>query len=145
MKSIYSELLDRVSRGAKFKINLVEKTLKIDGKEIELKGNLINEESDLWFVRENPWHILEELYYEYKRSVPSAHQNGNKPYFKSDSVEDLSDDEMILNNNRNYSQAMLEGYVLLAGLNGMLTWQNDKHWFWQSKVYPECVCLREWI
>jgi hypothetical protein len=35
--SLYSELLDRVSKGAKFKINLVDKTLKIDGNEIILE------------------------------------------------------------------------------------------------------------
>lgn len=140
--SIYSELLERVSRGAKFKINLVEKTLKIDGKEIVLEGNLIDEND---VGNGNPWEILETLYLSYKRSVPSAHHNGNKPYFKADSVEDLSDDEIAFNEPRSLAQFALECYVLFASVLGWLEWKNEKHWFWQSKVFPECVVLREWI
>lgn len=140
--SIYSELLDRVSKGAKFKINLVEKTLKIDGKEIVLEGNLIDE-TDVG--NGNPWEILETLYLSFKRSVPSAHHNGNKPYFKCDSVEDLSDDEIAFNEPRSLAQFALECYVLFASVLGWLKMENEKHFFWQSRVFPECVVLREWI
>lgn len=142
MSSIYSELLERVNRGAKYKIDLVEKTLKIDGKEIELKGNLIDE-TDVG--NGNPWEILETLYLSFKRSVPSTHHNGNKPYFKCDSVEDLSDDEIAFNEPRGLAQFSLECYVLFASVLGWLKMENEKHFFWQSKVFPECVVLREWI
>jgi hypothetical protein len=139
--SIYSELLERVERGAKFKIDLVQKTLKIDGKEIVLEGNLIDG-TDVNSC--NPWDTLETLYFNYKRSVPSSHHNGNKPYFKACSVEDLNDDEIAFNEPRNQAQFALEAYVLLAGLSNWFDWKNDKHWFWQSKMFPELVCLREW-
>ena len=142
MSSIYSELLDRVSKGAKYRIDLVQKTLKIDGKEITLEGNLIDE-TDVG--NGNPWDILETLYLSFKRSVPSERHNGNKSYFKADSIEELSDDEIAFNEPRNYCQAKLEGYILLASLKGWLTWQNEKHWFYQSKKNKELVCLREWV
>lgn len=141
--SVYSELLDRVEKGAKFKIDLVAKTLKIDGQEIVLEGNLIDIYKDS-FVHENPWKTLEMLYEQYKRSVPSAHHNGNKPYFKAVPVEELTDDEIAFNGTRNWCQAALEGYVLLAGLSGLLTWQNYKHWFWQG-TDKDLVVLKEWI
>lgn len=140
--SIYSTLLERVSKGAKFKINLVDKTLQIDGKEIILEGNLIDEND---VGNGNPWDILETLYLSYKRSVPNTHQNGNRPYFKSDSVEDLTDDEIAFNEPRGLAQFALECYVLFASVLGWLRMENEKHWFWQSKVFPECVVLREWI
>ena len=141
--SIYRDLLERVDRGAKFNINLVEKTLKIDGKEIVLVGTLI-EKDDLiriGITPSNSIEIIEQLYANYKRSVPSAHHNGNKPYFKADNVEDLNDEEIAFNWNRNCAQAALEGYILLGGL----IWGNDDHWFWQSESYPSLVVLREWI
>lgn len=141
--SIYRDLLERVDRGAKFNINLVEKTLKIDGKEIVLEGELINKD-DLIRIGITPSHPIEnieQLYAIYKRSVPSAHHNGNKPYFKAMSVEDLTDDEIAFNWNRSCAQAALEGYVLLGGL----IWGNDEHWFWQSSNDKELIILREWI
>lgn len=142
--SIYSDLLERVDRGAKYNINLVDKTLKIDGKEIALEGNLIdiNEGS---FIYEHPWETLEALYFSYKRSVTSEKSNGNKPFFKAVNAEELTDNEIAFNLSRNYCQAALEGYVLLAGLSGWLTWNNDNHWFWQSDKDKELVVLREWI
>jgi hypothetical protein len=85
------------------------------------------------------------LYSQYKRSVPSERHLGGKPYFKADSVEDLTDNELAFNASRNYCQAQLEGYVLLAGLSGWFDWKNENHWFWQSKIFPELVCLREWV
>ena len=139
--SIYFELLERVERGAKFKIDLVQKTLKIDGKEIVLEGNLINK-SDIGDG--NPWDKLELLYQFFKRSVPSERHNGNKPYFKAVSVEELTDNEIAFNASRNYCQCQLEGYVLLAGLSGLLEWKNNKHWFWQGHDVS-LVCLKEWI
>lgn len=142
MSSIYSELLERVSKGAKYKIDLVQKTLEIDGKEIALEGNLM-ERSD--FHNDEPWFILEKLYGYYKRSVPSEKHNGNKPYFKSDSVEDLTDDEIAFNMSRNEAQFALECYVLFASVLSWLKMENEKHFFWQSKIFPECVVLREWI
>lgn len=140
--SIYSDLLERVERGAKYKIDLVQKTLKIDGRTIILEGNLIDEND---VGNGNPWEILETLYLSYKRSVPNTHQNGNKPYFKSDSVEDLTDDEIAFNEPRGLAQFALECYVLFASVLGKLKMGNKNYWFWQSKNYPECVVLREWI
>jgi hypothetical protein len=140
--SVYSELLDRVSKGSKFNINLVQKTLKIDGKEVVLEGNLIDRNDvNLSF---DCWEVLEMLYSQYKRSVPSERHLGSKPYFKADSVEDLTDSEIAFNASRNYCQAQLEGYVLLAALNGWLEWKNEKHWFYQAHD-KDLVVLKEWI
>ena len=140
--SIYSDLLERVDRGAKYKIDLVDKTLKIDGKEIMLLGNLIDEND---VGNGNPWEILETLYLSFKRSVPSERHNGNKPYFKADDFEELTDDEIAFNEPRSRAQFALECYVLFASLKGWLKLENENHWFWQSKTFPSLVVLKEWI
>ena len=146
--SLYLDLIEAVSYGKKVHINLVEKTAKINRKEINLDRTDLIDVSDIEYVRcnlTNPWEILEELYGNYKRSIPSTTVLTNKPYFKADSVEELDDYEMAFNTNRNEAQIILEAYVLLAGLSGWLTWQNEKHWFWQAPNQKECVVLREWI
>ena len=145
--SLYLDLIEAVSIGKKIHINLVEKTVKVNGKEINLDKTDLIDITDMEYVRcnlINPWEIIEELYGNYKRSIPSATVLTNKPYFKADSVEDLTDMEMAFNMNRNEAQVILEGYVLLAGLSGWFTWEYDKHWFWQG-TDKELVVLREWI
>lgn len=140
--SLYSQLIDKVTRGSKYNINLVQKTLSIDRSVIALEGNLIDDND---VVDDNSWETLDTLYSSYKRSVPSAHHNGNKSYFKADNAEDLTDDELAFNENRNIAQFKLELFILLASLSGMLVWQNDKHWFWQSEKDKELIVLREWV
>lgn len=140
--SIYSDLLERVDKGARFNINLVDKTLKIDGKEVVFEGNLMERKD---FHNDKPWEILETLYGYYKRSIPSERHNGSKSFFKADSVEDLTDDEIAFNHQRGLAQFALECYVLFASVLGWLKFDNENHWFWQSKKDKELIVLKEWI
>ena len=145
--SLYLDLIEAVTHGNKVHINLVEKTAKINGKEINLDRTDLIDITDMEYVRcnlTNPWEIVEELYGNYKRSIPSATVLTNKSYFKADDVEELDDYEMAFNANRNEAQIILEAYVLLAGLSGWLTWQNESHWFYQG-LDKELVVLKEWL
>ena len=150
--SIYLDLIRHAQSGHKYRINLKDKTLKINKKEIPLTGNLINE-SDIihtGFFDEadedlSPWQIITILYMHYKTSAPSAIYNGNKPYFHAVDVDELNEVDLAFNIPRNIAQAYLEGYVLLASLNGDIEWQNDKHWFWQAKHDKDLIILKEWI
>ena len=146
-KSVFEKLLAVSDNGIKYKINFVQKTLAINGKEVELSENLITEEDLRRLNLDNlaPWQIVEELYRRYKISAPSAYKNGNRPYFKANDFEDLDEADIAFGAPRNYAQACLEGYVLVAGLSGQLVWQNDKHWFWQSETDKDLVVLKEWI
>ena len=95
--SMFLELIDAVDCGKKVHINLVEKTVKINGNDINLDGELINI-TDMEYVRCNltePWEILEDLYANYKRSIPSATTRTNKSYFIADSVENLNENVVI--------------------------------------------------
>ena len=144
--SVFIDLLDAIDCGKKVHINLVEKTVKINGSEINLEGKELIEskDMDMMFATE-PWKIAEELYARYKRSIPSITTKTNKPYFHADSVEDLTDNEIAFNAPRDWCQVCLEGYILIAGLSGWLELENEKYWFWQSKKFKEFVILKEWI
>ena len=89
---------------------------------------------------DNQMEIIEQLYANFKRSVPSAKYNG-KSYFKALDVEELTDSDIAFNWDRSYAQAALEGYILLGGL----TWENDNHWFWQSQYDKDLIILKEWV
>ena len=161
--SIYAELLDAVDNGRKIKVDLINKSLWIDKRQYIREGEIVNEQNkskeliepnDLcsygWAeadkLNEEPWLWIENLYKEYKHSVPSEDGN-NKSYFKALPVDELTDSELAYNLNRDFMQAVLEGYILLASLVGWLKcdWRIEKHWFWQNYDDPDLVVLRSWI
>ena len=147
--SVFTDFLHDVERGKRYRINLKEKTIKINGKQLLLLDDLICSDDlvklGLTEKISDFWNTVETLYPKYKRSVPSAKKLGNESHFHADDVEVLTDDELAFNESRCYMQAALEAYVLLSSLNEDVVWQNENHWFWQSPVEKNLVILREWI
>lgn len=157
--SIYTDLLNAARKGKKFKVDLINKSLWIDKKQIIKEGEIVNEqdkskefieEKDCvisgWVIPylENPWDMIEMLYDDYNHSVPR--ENGNKKsYFKALSVDELTDNELAFNISRDFAQACLEGYILLARLQELLKWKLGSYWFWKSENYENLVILKEWI
>lgn len=158
--SIYTDLLDAVSNGKKFKIDLMNKSLWIGKRKIIEKGKIVDEQNkgkDLIEVNDlsagficvrdlsyEPWWFIEFIYDAYKHSVPRENSN-NRSYLKALSVDELSDADLAYNDDRNYMQALLEGYILLASINKWLKWEYGEHWFYQSKADPDLVILKSWI
>lgn len=156
--SIYSELLDAVDNGKKFRVDLNNKSLWINRKQIIKEGEIVHEKDkskDL--IKEwdlalnygcmpldgNPWGLIEILYKDYKRSVPS--KNGNKKsFFNALPVDELTDVELAYNYDRDFADAMLSGYILLASLVGWLKWEHGDHWFWQAED-KDLVILKRWV
>lgn len=141
--SIYTDLLHEADKGKPFKIDLVEKSLRINGKQIIEEGVLLNEveliESyDLekaigltGSLEENPWQWINDLYHKYKESVPKQYDNKHH-YFKGLPIEELTTEQLAWNIDRHFAQAMLEGYILLASLKGWLKWEFGNNWFWRG-------------
>ena len=158
MNSIYQDLLNAVDKGKRFKVDLMEKSLWINKRQIIKKGEIVNEQDkskELIKVHDlaleygclpldtNPWEIIEVLYHDFKKSVPSEHCN-RKSYFKALSVDELTDADLAYGYDRDYAQSKIEGYVLLASLVGWLKWEHGEHWFWQGSE-KELIVLRNWI
>ena len=146
--TIYEELLSRIEQGEKFHIDFEKRNMKV-GKDWLIKNGECETGRILYGY--TPVQILEliESYYEdYKYSCPSERSDSKrKGYFKALSVDDLSDEEMVCGENREYAQAKLEGFILCAILMGHFKWDEEKmgKWFWQSKGDPSLVILRQWI
>lgn len=156
--SIYEDLLNAVSNGKKFKVDLINKSLWINKKQIIKEENVVYEQDkgkeliEKWDLAsdfasmpldENPWSCIETLYKEYKHSAPRENSN-KKSYFKALPVDELTDADLAYGYDRGYSQAMLEGYILLGSLVGWISWEYGNNWFWYGND-PELVIIRNWI
>lgn len=80
---------------------------------------------------------IEELYEIYKHTLPSKGTNSKK--FKALDLEDIPDDKLVLTISRKEAKEQLEEYVK----------EHAKEiefpgWFWQSKVDPDLVIIKEW-
>ena len=159
--SVYKKLIESVENGNRFKIDLVNKNLWINKRQIIMEGEIIDERylnepliefDDLadYFeyspiLNEHCWGVANYLYSNYKHSSPRQSHLGNKPYFKSLDVEDLYDYDLAYGLDRNTAQFILEGYILFASLVGWLKMENEKHWFYQSRDDKEFVVLNNWL
>ena len=157
--SIYKDLIDAVDKGKKFTVDLINKSLWINKQQITKEGVIVNEQDkgkdlispkDLWdtmgwcnLLNEFHWDWIEFLYQEFKHSAPSENSN-KRSYFKALSVDELTDEELAYNIDRDFGQACLEGYILLASMQGWLKWEFGNHWFWQGND-DDLIIIRNWL
>ena len=145
--TIYDELIKRVSNGETFHIDFEKRTMKIgkqkiiDCGEYDISKPLIEFKG---FVLE----AIDKLYQDYKHSLPSERSDGKrKKYFKALSVDELTDEQLMVAERREVAQAKLEGFILCMILMNVFTWDEFTmgKWFYQSKNDSDLVILRNWI
>lgn len=91
--------------------------------------------------------MIECLYAIYKHSTPTENDDPNA-YFYAMKSNELTDKELVLGADRYKAKLALELFVLDSIVNGSLYWDTTimgGTWYWQSKVDPDLVLLREWI
>lgn len=153
---IYEELIQRVSNGETFHIDFEKRTMKIGKQKIIDNGKYDKSRVLIKSLAFTEMYgvltTIEELYKNYKYSLPSERSdNKRKKYFKALLVNELSDEQLMVAERREVTQAELEGYILCMILDGQLTWDKflkedqNANWFWQSKSDPDLVILRSWI
>jgi hypothetical protein len=149
--SIYLELIERVSEGESFHIDFEKRNMKV-GKDYLIKDGEFDESKELVsgpYDMRTILHMIGELYKDYKYSLPSERSdNKRKKYFKALPMEEITDEQLIVAERREFSQAALEGFVLCMIVSGQLVWDEDimqGKWFYQSKTDPDLVLLRTWV
>lgn len=149
--SIYLEFLERVCGGESFHIDFEKRNMKV-GNDYLIKEGEFDESKELIIGSDDMQTILnkiEELYKEYKYSLPSERSdNKRRKYFKALPMEEITDEQLIAAERREFSQAVLEGYVLCMIVSRQLVWDENVmqgKWFWQSKTDPDLVVLRSWV
>lgn len=153
--SIYLELIERVSNGESFHINFEKRNMKV-GKDYLIKEGEFDESKELFpslyegvYSLHVALHMIRELYKNYKYSLPSERSdNKRRKYFKALLMEELTDEQLMVAERREITQAALEGLVLCLIVSGQLVWDEDVmqgKWFYQSKSDPDFVLLRSWV
>ena len=153
--SIYLELIERVDNGETFSIDFEKRNMRV-GKEYLIKNGeydvskglfpkLYDEPYDMYVTL----HQIRELYRNYKYSLPSERsESKRKKYFKALTVDELTDEQLMMADKRETTQAALEGFVLCSILAGHLTWDDEVMqgtWFYQSRSDEDLVILKSWI
>ena len=147
---IFAELIEAVQDGHSFRIDLQNRSLKV-GKKYWVKNGVIAEGKELDDIIINTWDegmfpILEELYLQYKYSLPSERSESKyRKYFKALPMEELSDEAMVTGEERELARARLEGFLLMLILHGWEWKDVYGAWFWQSKRDSDLIILRSWI
>ena len=154
--SIYLELVERVSNGEPFHIDFEKRNMKV-GKEYLIKEGkfdgtrplLLCSDFDEFQRLDSVLSIIDGLYAKYKYSLPSERSdNKRKKYFKALPMEEITDEQLMVAERRETSQAALEGFVLCMIVNEQLVWDENimnGKWFWQSKTDSDLILLRNWV
>jgi hypothetical protein len=148
----YYEMLIKLAQKdySKIHIDLKNKTLKVSKQLLIENGNIIQSKvivaDDAYECNELVSDCLDvnELYEQYKYSMPSERDSGNH-YFKALAPSLLTDEQLIYGMPRLEARVRLEAYVMLGSLAGLIKWENDNHWFWQSSKDKDFVILKSWM
>lgn len=147
MSTIYENFLENVLKGQKFKVDFEKRNLKVGNRYLIEDGSY---EAGKILLEKNETpvlEIIEQLFQEYKYSMPSEKSEKNrKTYFRAAKPEEMTDEQMAFGIDREFARAKLEGYILCAVCNGTLTWnENWGSWFWQSAKDRDLTILKKWI
>lgn len=149
--SIYLEMLERVENGERFYINFEKRTMKVGGKVIIDKGEYDTSkklyDGEIYSI-DALLSIIQALYKKYKYSLPSERSdNKRRKYFKALSVDELTDEQLIIGQPREVAQFALEAFILCTILNGDFVWDEETmgKWFYQCPSDQDLVILRNWI
>lgn len=150
--TIYKELIERVSNGETFHIDLEKRTIKV-GKKFLIKNGEYDTSREL-FAKDVQFSINDILdmihvkYHNYKYSLPSERSDKKRrTYFKALSMSELTDEQLMCAERREVTQARLEGFILCMILEGKFVWDENKlgKWFYQSNGDSDLVILKKWI
>ena len=144
---LYEKIINEVKNGAKFTVNFQKRTCRVNGKVvvdgIQYEGCLGTYPS----TEEEMISNIEQLYQEYKHSVPSERSESHRHYyFRALPEKELSDEDMMYGERREVARCRLELYVLFCIILSRLTWNPSwGSWFWCSEKDKDLIILRDWI
>ena len=149
-KTAYEYLFANVARGSRFYIDLVKKDMKV-GNEYVIKGGEIVEDSVDGYISpavrsefgSDPWKYVERLYDAFQNSVPGEKRLGSPPYFNCKSYDELDEWFLAMGEMRDLAQALLEGWILCASLDGILKWEFGNKFF--IDLGDGLIVLKNWI
>ena len=147
MRNVFETLCREVIlHGARFDIDFKKRSMKLNGEYLIKDGEPTIDRGCRLYVPENfLWHV-EDFYRLYRKSTPSERsESRSKRYFKAKHISEMTDEDMMYGQNREFALAQLEGYILCCMVEGVKWDESWGKWFWQCPDEPDLVLLREWF
>lgn len=140
---LYDEIINSVSSGSVFNVDLKKKVLQLDKNNIPLDNINVNISSS-----EDMLSTIHKLFERYKYSVPSERSEGKRRrYFKALKLSEIEYDDFMFGEGRDTAQIKLELYVLLSSIYHKDFWEEifKEHFFYQSDKDKDLIILKDWV
>lgn len=150
--NIYKHTIEAAEEELKVRIDIIGRTLIVDGNIIIDNGSYSGELGLPVLETSVALEMIEEAYMRYKSSMPNEESNAKhanrRCLFKALPSQKLSDEDLAFSEYRSIARIRLELIVLIMILNKSIDWNSEQlagKWFWQSKKEKDLVLLKEWI
>ena len=140
---LYDEIINSVSSGSVFNVDLKKKVLQLDKNNVPLDNINVNISSS-----EDMLSTIHKLFERYKYSVPSERSEGKRRrYFKALKLSEIEYDDFMFGEGRDTAQIKLELYVLLSSIDHKDFWEEifKEHFFYQSDKDRDLIILKDWV
>ena len=140
---LYDEIINSVSSGSVFNVDLKKKVLQLDKNNIPLDNISVDISSS-----EDMLSAVHKLFERYKHSVPSERSEGKRRrYFKALKLSEIDYDDFMFGEGRDTAQIKLELYVLLSSIYHKDFWEEifKEHFFYQSDKDRDLIILKDWV
>ena len=140
---LYDEIINSVSSGSVFNVDLKKKVLQLDKHNVPLDNINVNISSS-----EDMLSTIHKLFERYKYSVPSERSEGKRRrYFKALKLSEIEYDDFMFGEGRDTAQIKLELYVLLSSIYHKDFWEEifKEHFFYQSDKDKDLIILKDWV
>ena len=140
---LYDEIINSVSSGSVFNVDLKKKVLQLDKNNIPLDNINVNISSS-----EDMLSTIHKLFERYKYSVPSEKSEGKRRrYFKALKLSEIEYDDFMFGEGRDTAQIKLELYVLLSSIYHKDFWEEifKEQFFYQSDKDKDLIILKDWV
>lgn len=147
MRNVFDTVCREVStNGAKFLVDFKKRSLKLNGKYLVREGVVNIERGDSLYVPENFLFHVRDFYITYRHSIPSERsESRGKRYFNALPERELSDEDMMYGQYREFCRAQLEVYIFCCMMEGAKWDESWGKWFWHDTEEPNLILLREWF
>lgn len=140
---LYDEIINSVSSGSVFNVDLKKKVLQLDKNNVPLDNINVNISSS-----EDMLSTIHKLFERYKYSVPSERSEGKRRrYFKALKLSEIEYDDFMFGEGRDTAQIKLELYVLLSSIYHKDFWEEifKEQFFYQSDKDRDLIILKDWV
>ena len=140
---LYDEIINSVSSGSVFNVDLKKKVLQLDKNNVPLDNINVNISSS-----EDMLSTIHKLFERYKHSVPSERSEGKRRrYFKALKLSEIEYDDFMFGEGRDTAQIKLELYVLLSSIYHKDFWEEifKEQFFYQSDKDKDLIILKDWV